>query len=96
MPSHSSEVLVAHNPDPPCLLLRDVSGVTTMRWMVTTSRPDELLPTLHAHANTARGTCSSKIVIFILTLKIHDNDHCENVSILTLLLVLSNLYHHDT
>ena len=85
---------MAHNPDPPCLLLRDVSGVTTMYGMVTTSRQDELLPT--PHANTARGTCSSKIVIFILTLKIHDNDHRENVSILTLLLVLSNLYHHDT
>ena len=85
---------MAHNPDPPCLLLRDVSGVTTMRSMVTTSRPDELLPT--PHANTARGTYSSKIVIFILTLKLHDNDHREDVSILTLLLVLSNLYHHDT
>ena len=85
---------MAHNPDPPCLLLRDVSGVTDVRYMVTTSRPDELLPT--PHANTARGTCSSKIVIFILTLEIHDNDHRENVSILTLLLVLSNLYHHDT
>ena len=85
---------MAHNPDPPCLLLRDVSGVTTMQSTVTTSRPDELLPT--PHANTARGTCSSKIVIFILTLKIHDNDHRENVSILTLLLVSSNLYRHDT
>ena len=85
---------MAHNPDPPCLILRVVSSVTDMSYMVTTSRPDELLPT--PHANTARGTCSSKIVIFILTLKIHDNDHRENVSILTLLLVLSNLYHHDT
>ena len=85
---------MAHNPDPPCLLLRDVSGVTDMSYMVTTSRPDEELPT--PHANTARGTCSSKIVIFIRTLAIHDNDHRENVSILTLLLVLSNLYHHDT
>ena len=52
VPSHSSELLVAHNPDPPCLLLRDVSGVTNMFYMVTTSRPDELLPT--PHVNTAR------------------------------------------